>query len=80
MSREEIGSYIGLTLETVSRQFSRLDDCGLIRVRHRSVELLDKRALRASAERAAVSARSARAPAGLSMAHDSPAGRERRNG
>ena len=24
MSREEIGSYIGLTLETVSRQFSRL--------------------------------------------------------
>ncbi|WP_455287827.1 helix-turn-helix domain-containing protein [Cupriavidus necator] len=80
MSREEIGSYIGLTLETVSRQFSRLDDCGLIRVRHRSVELLDKRALRAIAERAAVSARSARAPAGLSMAHDSPAGRERRNG
>lgn len=57
MSREEIGSYIGLTLETVSRQFSRLADCGLVRVRHRSVELLDKHALRAIAERATISAR-----------------------
>ncbi len=56
MSREEIGSYIGLTLETVSRQFSRLADCGLIRVRHRTISLLDKPALRAIAERPMISA------------------------
>lgn len=56
MSREEIGSYIGLTLETVSRQFSRLAECGLIRVKHRSVALVDKAALRAIAARPAISA------------------------
>ena len=28
MSREEIGSYVGLTLETVSRQYSRLAEIG----------------------------------------------------
>ncbi|BDB27639.1 helix-turn-helix domain-containing protein [Cupriavidus sp. P-10] len=56
MSREEIGSYVGLTLETVSRQFSRLAEIGLIRVRHRCVELLDKPALRAIAERPTISA------------------------
>lgn len=51
MSREEIGSYVGLTLETVSRQFSRLAECGLITVRHRTITLLDKPALRAIAAR-----------------------------
>lgn len=56
MSREEIGSYVGLTLETVSRQFSRLAEIGLIRVRHRCVELLDKPALRGIAERPTISA------------------------
>ncbi len=55
MSREEIGSYIGLTLETVSRQFSRLAECGLIRVKHRSVALIDKAGLRAIADRPAIS-------------------------
>lgn len=56
MSREEIGSYMGLTLETVSRQFSRLAESGLIRVRHRTISLLDKRALQAIAERPMISA------------------------
>ncbi|MEM5427894.1 helix-turn-helix domain-containing protein [Cupriavidus oxalaticus] len=59
MSREEIGSYVGLTLETVSRQFSRLAGIGLIRVRRRCVELLNKPALRAIAERPAISTRPA---------------------
>ncbi|MFJ4292615.1 helix-turn-helix domain-containing protein [Cupriavidus sp. NPDC089707] len=59
MSREEIGSYVGLTLETVSRQFSRLAEIGLIRVRHRCIELLDKPALRAIAERPTISAHTA---------------------
>ncbi|MCY1232511.1 Crp-like helix-turn-helix domain protein [compost metagenome] len=59
MSREEIGSYVGLTLETVSRQLSRLAETGLIRVRHRCVELLDKPALRTIAERPTITAHTA---------------------
>ncbi len=31
LTRAEIGSYLGMTLETVSRSFSSLDRCGLIR-------------------------------------------------
>lgn len=41
MSRQEIGSYLGLKLETVSRAFSTFQENGLIGVRARSVELLD---------------------------------------
>jgi len=41
MSRQEIGSYLGLKLETVSRAFSNFQDNGLISVKARSVELLD---------------------------------------
>jgi len=41
MSRQEIGSYLGLKLETVSRTFSQFQSDGLISVKARSVELLD---------------------------------------
>jgi CRP/FNR family transcriptional regulator len=41
MSRQEIGSYIGLKLETVSRLFSRFQQEGLIQVQGRSIKLLD---------------------------------------
>lgn len=41
MSRREIGSYLGLTLETVSRVFSRFQREGLIRAELKSVELRD---------------------------------------
>jgi CRP/FNR family transcriptional regulator len=47
MSREEIGSYLGLTLETVSRLFSRFQRDGVIAARQREVELKDTQALRA---------------------------------
>lgn len=47
MSRQEIGSYLGLKLETVSRAFSHFQDTGLINVKTRSVELLDLKGLRA---------------------------------
>ena len=47
MSRQEIGSYLGLKLETVSRAFSQFQNSGLIGVKARSVELLDLPALRA---------------------------------
>jgi len=40
MSRQEIGSYLGLQLETVSRAFSHFQDDGLISVRVRSIEIL----------------------------------------
>jgi CRP/FNR family transcriptional regulator len=46
MTRQEIGSYLGLTLETVSRAFSALADAGFIRVAQREIELLDLEPLR----------------------------------
>ena len=39
MTREEIGSYLGLKLETVSRTFSKFQDEGLISVRQRFVRI-----------------------------------------
>ena len=40
MSREEIGSYLGLKLETVSRTLSRFHQEGLIMVEHKHIRLL----------------------------------------
>jgi CRP/FNR family transcriptional regulator, anaerobic regulatory protein len=45
MSREEIGSYLGLKLETVSRLMSRLQEAGVITALSRYVRILDKPAL-----------------------------------
>ncbi len=47
MTREEIGSYLGLKLETVSRAFSKLQDDGVLEVRQRQIEVLDADALQA---------------------------------
>lgn len=41
MTRSEIGSYLGLKLETVSRLFSAFDKDGLLDVQHRQVSILD---------------------------------------
>jgi CRP/FNR family transcriptional regulator len=41
MSRHEIGNYLGLAVETVSRLFTRFQDEGLLRVDRKHVELLD---------------------------------------
>ncbi|MEO8305438.1 MAG: fumarate/nitrate reduction transcriptional regulator Fnr [Betaproteobacteria bacterium] len=41
MTREEIGSYLGLKLETVSRLFSRFQGAGLLQTQGRSVKLFD---------------------------------------
>ena len=46
MTREEIGSHLGLKLETVSRLFSRFHDEGMIQVQGRAVKLLDTAALK----------------------------------
>ena len=45
MTREELGNYLGLKLETVSRLLSKLQKEGLIRVESKSVKLLDVAAL-----------------------------------
>jgi len=47
MTRGEIGSYLGLELETVSRTFSRFQEQGVLQVQGRLVKLLDQVALRA---------------------------------
>jgi len=47
MTRSDIGEYLGLTVETVSRIFTALQRKGLIDVNNREVELLDIKALRA---------------------------------
>ena len=41
MSREEIGSFLGLKLETVSRTFSKFQADGLLRVRQRQIQITD---------------------------------------
>jgi CRP/FNR family transcriptional regulator len=41
MTREEIGSHLGLKLETVSRLFSRFQEDGLIEVRQKHVRIVD---------------------------------------
>ncbi len=46
MTREEIGSYLGLKLETVSRAFSRFQDEGLISVHQKHIRILDNAGLK----------------------------------
>jgi CRP/FNR family transcriptional regulator, anaerobic regulatory protein len=46
MTRHEIGSYLGLTLETVSRTLSALNEIGLIGVDQKTIELKEIDALR----------------------------------
>jgi CRP/FNR family transcriptional regulator len=46
MTRHEIGSYLGLTLETVSRTLSAFNEIGLISVDQRSIGIKDIDALR----------------------------------
>ena len=45
MTREELGSYLGLKLETVSRLFSRFHDDRLIEVEQKHVRILDSAGL-----------------------------------
>jgi CRP/FNR family transcriptional regulator len=46
MTRQEIGNYLGLKLETVSRSFSHFAEQGWIEVRHRHVRINDVEALK----------------------------------
>ncbi len=46
MTREEIGSFLGLKLETVSRTFSKFVDDGMVEVKQRHVRILNPDALK----------------------------------
>lgn len=46
MTREEIGSYLGLKLETVSRTLSKFQSDGLIEVNHKHIKLLSTKKLK----------------------------------
>jgi CRP/FNR family transcriptional regulator, anaerobic regulatory protein len=46
MTREEIGNYLGLKLETVSRTFSKFVDDGILEVKQRNVRILKPDALK----------------------------------
>lgn len=49
MSRTDIGNFLGLTVETVSRVISRFNKQGLIQVESKEINLLDLEALKAVA-------------------------------
>jgi CRP/FNR family transcriptional regulator len=46
MSRQDIGCYLGLAVETVSRTLTRFQECGVLKVNRREVEILDHETLR----------------------------------
>ena len=46
MTREEIGNYLGLKLETVSRTLSRLQEQGVISVEQRKMQIISHDRLR----------------------------------
>ena len=45
MARSDIGNYLGLAVETVSRIFTRFQTMGILRVEGKEVEILDRSAL-----------------------------------
>ena len=46
MTREEIGSYLGLKLETVSRTFSKFMEDGIVEVKQKNLHILNPEALK----------------------------------
>lgn len=47
MSREDVGNYLGITLETVSRALSKFKRLGLVHVQGKLIRILDMEGLRA---------------------------------
>jgi CRP/FNR family transcriptional regulator len=47
MTREDIGSYLGLRLETICRAIANLRDHSIVRISGRAVEILDLKRLHA---------------------------------
>lgn len=59
MSREDIGAYLGLTVESVSRQLAQLRRSGVIAVHNRDLRIADRRQLEAVAAGVGEAVRSA---------------------
>jgi len=49
MSRSDMGSFLGLTIETISRVFKRLQQEGLLAVHNKEIRILDRAKLRSLA-------------------------------
>ena len=63
MSRNDIGNYLGLAVETVSRLFTRFQEQGLLQASGKYIKLLDTDALRGIAStQYGADSRSARKP------------------
>ena len=45
MSRHDISNFLGVAVETISRQFSNFDKAGILQIRHRNVKILDMKKL-----------------------------------
>ena len=54
MSREDLGSYLGMKVETVSRLFTRLMETGVLQVKQRHVKFIDMASVCALAGRAPI--------------------------
>jgi CRP/FNR family transcriptional regulator len=50
MTRADIGSYLGVTLETVSRVFSRLQKQSIVKVDNKEIHVIDMAGLKAIAK------------------------------
>jgi CRP/FNR family transcriptional regulator len=48
MSRHDIANYLGMAPETISRQFKKLQDQGLVSIQNRDLTINDAAALRDS--------------------------------
>ncbi|MFN0300959.1 MAG: helix-turn-helix domain-containing protein [Burkholderiales bacterium] len=73
MTRQEIGSYLGLQLETVSRAFSAFAAAGLIRANLKQIDILDAAGLRrVGHEPVTVPQRAHAARVGASSKHRTP--------
>lgn len=62
MSRHDIGNYLGLAVETVSRLFTRFQDDGLMRVDRKHIELFDLEALESIVNGLGIARRQQRRP------------------
>ena len=49
MTRQDIGNYLGMAFETVSRQLARLQDNGMLTIQNKTIRLLDINGLEALA-------------------------------
>ncbi len=65
MSRQDIGCYLGLAVETVSRTLTRFQESGVLQVNRREVEILNRETLRKIAGTRVESAPSVAALVGL---------------